>query len=433
MSVSLQSPKVELITIGREILDGRVVDTNAVKMAELLKTQGLIVRHAQRVDDHLEQIIDAFKLAQSRSSIILVTGGLGPTSDDITMEALAKFMGVDCLENSEAYQHLEKFLQARSRPMTPAQKKQACLPQGVKVINNPLGTACGVFVEISASHSCLWAFMPGVPLEMIPMLKNDILPLLPKVDGYKTYSWATQFIAEADLQDQLSSLILSNTKFEISFRTRFPENHIGLHGVVESDAEKKAYEELKLNFSKTLSPHLFSEGENLENLENVVLKLAKQNQFWMSCVESCTGGLISKRITSIPGSSNHFFANWTPYHNEAKVLLGVEREKIQNLGAVSEPIARDLAKAGLEKMREGLPHAQNLICVSTTGIAGPDGGTTEKPVGLCWIAMAKQKDSQSPIELQSHRVQASVGWDRERYQNYFSQKALDLLRRSMKN
>jgi nicotinamide-nucleotide amidase len=424
MTEALQDTIVELITIGREILDGRVLDTNSVKIAELLKTQGLIIRHAQRVDDHKERIINSFKLAASRSHIVLVTGGLGPTSDDITMESLAAFLGVELEENAQALADLEKFLKLRGRSMSPAQRKQALLPKGVEVLPNPHGTAPGVFLVRSKT---LWAFMPGVPLEMIPMMKEQVLPRLPRVDGYTTYGWATQFTAESSLQDRLAPLIDAHPHFEISYRTRFPENHIGLHAVLKNEHERHAYESLKKAISEKLGTDVFSEGTSLLNLEEVVLQQAREKKIWIACVESCTGGGVAQRLTSVPGSSENFFASWTTYHNRAKQLLGVPEKLIETQGAVSEDVSKELARAGLLLMQQSLPEASSLLCVSTTGIAGPGGGTPQKPVGLCYIGLASWKKGSS-IRVQAEKIQAPMGWDRPRYQLYFSQKALNTLR-----
>lgn len=420
---------VELITIGREILDGRVVDTNSIHMAELLKTQGLIVRHAQKVDDDDKRIQEAFRLAESRSHVVLVTGGLGPTSDDMTLASFAKFKGVSLLENSEALADLEAFLKFRERPMTPAQQKQALLPEGVEILKNPLGTACGVF----SKGKTLWALMPGVPFEMIPMLQNRVLPKLPRVEGYTTYNWATQFISEAELQDHLSDLISAHPQFEIGFRTRFPENHIGLHAVLNNPQEIRSYSKLKKAITDRLAIEVFSEGVSLKNLEECVLEKARAAGAWIASVESCTGGLISQRLSSISGSSSSFFGSWTTYHNQAKIQLGVDPALIESHGAVCKEVALDLARSGVKKMREALPNEALLICVSTTGVAGPNGGSDAKPVGLCHLALAISRKSQKGeaeiVEFIHERILASKGWDRTRYQLYFSQKALNAMRK----
>ncbi|MEO5666754.1 MAG: competence/damage-inducible protein A, partial [Bdellovibrionota bacterium] len=284
---------VELVTIGREILDGRVIDTNAVRMAELLKTRGLIVRHAQRVDDDIERIVEAFRLAASRSQIILATGGLGPTSDDLTPEAFAKFLGVPLKENLVALKVVEDGLKIRGRPMTPAQRKQALSPEGVDVVLNPNGTAPGIFLQrTSAVGEQYWALMPGVPREMLEMLTHDILPRLPGVPTYRTHQWATHFVAEAALQDRLQTLIAKlPPNVELSYRTRFPENHIGLHADCPDDASDVRFDEIRDEITGLLGADSFFDGYELKEIEALVLAKAKASGTWLGCVESCTGGL----------------------------------------------------------------------------------------------------------------------------------------------
>ena len=416
---------VELITIGREILDGRVVDTNAVRMAEILKTRGLIVRHAQRVDDDIERIVEAFELASTRSDVILTTGGLGPTSDDLTPEAFAKFLGTPLNENPEALFVVESMLKSRGRPMSPAQRKQALVPEGVDVVKNPNGTAPGLFLKrASARGPQYWALMPGVPKEMIAMLKDDLLPRFPGDEAYRTRQWATHFVAEAALQDRLQNIINALPKsFELSFRTRYPENHIGLHASCQTLEDKNNFDMISKKISDSLGRDAFSTGTDLEELETIVLQKARDNHIWISCMESCTGGLISKKLTSVAGSSENFYAAWTTYHNEAKINLGVDRDLIIKYGAVSESVAISMAEAGLAQMQHGLGKNLQSLCVSTTGVAGPGGGTDLKPVGLCYVALAQNGHKTEVIELR-----ALPGLSREAYQMYFTQNALEMIR-----
>jgi len=411
----------ELVTIGREILDGRVIDTNAVRMAELLKTRGLVVRHAQRVDDDIGRVVDAFRLAASRSHVILVTGGLGPTSDDLTIEAFAKFLGVPLVEDALALEVVEDCLRKRARPMTPAQRKQALVPQGTEVVKNPNGTAPGIFLKrASALGPQLWALMPGVPREMIAMLKDDVLGRLPGLIGYRSYQWATHFVAEASLQERLQPLIEAlPPDFELSFRTRFPENHIGLHADCSDATRHTHFERIRREISTRLSTDCFSEGFELTEIEAVVLAKARATRTWISCVESCTGGLLSKKFTSVAGASENFFAGWTTYHNAAKVGLGVDSDLLRKHGAVSESVARALAESGRAQALKGLGTSSRTLCVSTTGIAGPGGGTEQKPVGLCFIGLAASDRETRVIELR-----APPSLSRDQYQAYFAQRAL---------
>jgi nicotinamide-nucleotide amidase len=420
MSESLQI-NVELITIGREILDGRVIDTNSVRMAEILKTRGLIVRHAQRVDDEIVRIVEAFRLAASRSQIILVTGGLGPTSDDLSIEAFAKFLNAPLAENAAALRVVETALRSRGREMTPAQRKQALTPAGVDVVANPNGTAPGLFLKCSSTvGQQYWALMPGVPREMIAMLRDDILARLPGEEHYRTHQWTTHFVAEATLQDRLQKLISAlPPDFELSFRTRFPENHIGLHANCRTPESAKTFERICSEITALLGPDSFFDGTELRELEDLLLEKARASTTWLGAVESCTGGLLSKKFTSVPGASENFFAAWTTYHNAAKIALGVDASVIERHGAVSEPVARALAENGLKQIERGLGSQSKALCLSTTGVAGPGGGSATKPVGLCFVGLARSGHATEVFE-----VRAPSSLTREQNQVYFAQKAM---------
>jgi nicotinamide-nucleotide amidase len=420
MSETLQI-NVELVTIGREILDGRVIDTNSVRMAEILKTRGLIVRHAQRVDDEIGRIVDAFRLAASRSQIILVTGGLGPTSDDLSIEAFAKFLNVPLSENPAALQVVETALRSRGREMTPAQRKQALTPNGVEVVANPNGTAPGLFLKRpSPLGEQYWALMPGVPREMIAMLKDDVLARLPGERNYRSHQWATHFVAEATLQDRLQKLIATlPADIELSFRTRFPENHVGLHANCRSPESTKTFDRICSEITTLLGQDSFFDGVELREIESLVLERARDSATWLGMVESCTGGLLSKKFTSVPGASENFFAAWTTYHNAAKIALGVDAALIDQHGAVSESVARALAESGLKQIERGLGPKTKALCLSTTGIAGPGGGSAAKPVGLCFVGLARSGHATEVFE-----VRAPASLTREQNQVYFAQKAM---------
>ncbi len=263
---------------------------------------------------------------------------------------------------------------------------------------------------------------------MIPMLRDELLDRLPGVPGYRTHAWATHFVPEADLQDRLKSLIDAlPSGFELSFRTRFPENHIGLHASCWSPELSRTFDETQKKITSALGADAFSEGVELEELSTVVLRNARESEAWISCVESCTGGLIASKLTSVAGASQNFFAGWTTYHNGAKEALGVDPALLAKHGAVSEPVARAMAERGLAVTEAGLgtnpAGSIRSFCLSTTGIAGPSGGSLEKPVGLCFIGLAT-----SGTETLVEEVRAPKGLERQQYQSYFAQKALNLLR-----
>ena len=425
MDTSANSHLVEIITIGREILDGRVIDTNSVFVAEKLLTRGLVPRFGQRVDDHIDRVIEAFQIAANRSQYVLVTGGLGPTSDDLTIEAFAKFLGKELETNAQAYREVENTFKKLDRPFLDAQKKQALMPAGSVVMSNPEGTAPGVHYTTQGPRgSVSWFFMPGVPREMKRMLVEKVLPALPQVEGYMSHAWATQFTSEGELQTRLSSIQKRlGTHLELSYRTRFPENHIGLHGLCANPAARAEFETFKSEISTLLGNDVFCQGE-LQNLEEVVVSLLTRRMTKIGTVESCTGGLVAHRLTNVPGISSNFLGSWIVYDNGAKAALGIPYSLIENNGAVSKEVASLLAESGLLRLKE--LGAREAICVATTGIAGPTGGTPEKPVGLCWVAVA-HSNKRTRVES----IQGRIQLPRSDCKTLFSQKALDMVRRSL--
>lgn len=423
---------VEIITVGREILDGRVIDTNAVEMAEALRPLGLTPRFGQRVDDDFDRMISAFQIAASRSKIILVTGGLGPTSDDLTAEAFARCISRPLVLNTEALTDIETIFKKIGRPVTDAQRKQALLPQDAVILKNPEGTAPGFAYT---QNDILWFFMPGVPREMKRMLREQVLPRLPQDIKVRSRTWATQFTSEGMLQDALSQVQKKlSPAFELTFRTRFPENHIALYAECPNVADEKLFTQLAAEIETILGQGVFasaSEATRLADLEEVVVGLLKEHGFMMATVESCTGGLLAHRLTNVSGSSAAYWGGFMTYDNSAKELaVDVPQELLKNHGAVSREVALAMAKGGLKKMRGALQgRSKNLVCISTTGIAGPTGGSAEKPVGLCFIGIARETDS--GITSHCEEIRARAGFARDQYKTFFAQKALDLVRQTL--
>lgn len=413
---------VEILGIGREILDGRVVDTNSVYLAQKLKSRGLIPRFAQKVDDDAARMIEAFQLASQRSDVVLVTGGMGPTSDDITAEVFCRFLKVEPALHPEALKQVEECFARMNRPFTDVQKKQAALPPQARILRNREGTAPGFAVTHDGTQ---WYFMPGVPREMKSIFELEILAQLPENKNYRYYSWATQFTSEGELQSRLASLIQKlPAHFELSFRTHFPENHIGLYANCATPEDEQLFRSTQRSLNEVLGPDVFSDGQELQNLESVVLQQLQQKKAQIITVESCTGGLIAHRLTEIAGASAVFFGSFVTYDNLAKEDMGVKRENLEKFGAVSEAVAKEMAEAGLGRL-SAHSCSDELYALSTTGIAGPAGGSAEKPVGTCFVGLAR---SRHPTQVLA--VQALPHLDRSRMKTFFAQKALELLRRN---
>lgn len=412
---------VEILTIGREILDGRITDTNSVYLGEELSKRGLVPRFAQRVDDHIPRIVDALRLAASRSNLIFVTGGLGPTSDDLTAEAFAVFKNERPTLNPQALKEIEAYFKRIGREMIATQSKQAMLAPSCFVLHNRVGSAPGFGWKDSQNA---FYFMPGIPAEMKAIFAEEILPTLEVDPGYRSFTWATQFTSEGELQQRLGHLQLPEN-FELSYRTRFPENHIGLHAYCRNEKDEALFKELSEQLEKILGTDVFTQGEKLLSLEEVVIANLKEEGALVATVESCTGGLIAHRLSNVAGSSEVFIESFVSYHNDAKLRLGVSPELLGQHGAVSAEVARAMAEAGLKALESlaAARGAKRLFCVATTGIAGPGGGSAAKPVGLCHIALAERGQATLSEEL---RGRAQL--DRQALKLYFSQKALNLLR-----
>lgn len=421
---------IEIITIGREILDGRVVDTNSAFFGQQLSAIGQIPKYFQRVDDIEVDILDAFKLASTRSSHVIVSGGLGPTSDDITAEVFAKFVGRPWLINEEAQAHVRTVFERMQRPIHDSQWKQAKLAEGALVMPNPHGTAPGFWFD---DFKTKWFFMPGVPREMKPMFLNHVLPKIPQDICFKKQMWMTHFTSEGELQQRLKDIIESLPP-EISFfyRTRFPENHLGLSGSLKNAELLEAFHNAATLVDSRLGNDVYSCDENL-SLEALVVQLALESKVSLSTVESCTGGLVSSRLTDISGASNVLVGAHVAYSNEFKIELAQSvglgeamKLALQEHGAVSKPVAELMAQAGARNASR-VGHKSKVLCVSTTGIAGPGGGSAEKPVGTCWLAL-----SDGDQALATFSLRARLGLERDQLKLLFSQKALDLLRLHLK-
>ena len=428
----MQSPTpVEILTIGREILDGRVTDTNSTYLGYELSKRGLSPRYAQRVDDDPARMLEAFKIAQGRSKIVLVTGGLGPTEDDLTAQVFSEFLGHKAVMHTEAADQIRTYFAKIQRPLTDLQLKQAVLPPSAGILKNSKGTAPGFFIETS-SPQALWFFMPGVPSEMKAMFTSEVLPRISQVKPHLSRTWCTHFTSEGELQGRLKNFILSLKIFpqiELTFRTRFPENHIGLYVLPENKEDEIFFSEKCAELRKILANDYFYEGPEAQELENGIAEELKSQNILLGCVESCTGGLVSHRLTQVSGISSHFWASWVTYDNRVKIDLGVDSETITKHGAVSAECAQEMAEAGLKKLRilAGSQSFSKIICIATTGIAGPTGGSAIKPVGLVYTALASSVDL-TQVESFSGRL----GLDRSSLKLLFSQRALDLVWRFLK-
>ena len=372
----------ELITIGDEILYGQTLDTNAHWMSGALDEVGIKVIRRTTCGDEEQEILDSFRDAEHRADIVLITGGLGPTSDDLTKPCLAKYFDCDIVMNKQALKELEGYMSSRGRELNKLTRLQAALPEKCEMVSNERGTACGIWFNRNGTVFCS---MPGVPHEMKFMMSEKVIPRLREefelpIIYHKIVRLAG--IGESWLAEKIEdweNALPENVK--LAYLPTFGDLKLRLTAT-GTDRQKliDQVEELVSDLLPLIRKYHY--GFDNDALEMVIGKLLQAKNQRVALAESCTGGFVSHRITSVPGSSAYFNASLVPYQNEAKVeALGVQKETLDKYGAVSEETIIEMARNAKERFNADYG-------LATSGIAGPGGGTPEKPVGLVWIACA---------------------------------------------
>jgi len=377
--------KAEIITVGNELLSGATLDTNSAYLAEKLSEFGIVVARCTTVPDAVEPIAEAIEEARRRVPLILTTGGLGPTCDDVTKKALARVLGQPLVLHEEILKKVEERFRRRGEKMPLVNQNQALLPAGAKWFANNYGTAPGILIE--GGEKRLIA-LPGVPREMKGIFEEEVIPYLR--DAFGTTSvivrrkLRTTGLAESALYEKIRRVIPKGEGLHFAFLPSY--YGVDLRLEVSGREKEQAQKLLEEQFSKIrplLGDLLYAEGDaTMEQTVGQLLKAAKKK---LASAESCTGGLVAKRITDVPGSSEYFERGVVTYANEAKhLLLGVPQKLFKTVGAVSPEVAERMAK-GVKRL------AKVDIGIGVTGIAGPGGGSDEKPVGLTFIALADRK------------------------------------------
>ena len=368
---------IEIITTGDELMTGLTADGNFFRAGDVLASMGLEAAYHTTVGDYMERIVEAFQIARGRADAVIVSGGLGPTSDDLTAEAAARFLGTGLELNREALASIEERYRQRGRVMTGINRKQACLPKGCKVLVNEWGTAPGWRSE---SQSTVFYFLPGVPKEFRAMLEAYVLPELEKMGAgrpaVKTRLIKTFGLPESGVAERVAGVEREGVR--LGYRAHFPEVHLRVTASGENhDAAAALLDEFTNEVTARLAGYVFS--VNGETMEEVLGGLLRERNLSLATAESCTGGLIAHRITNVPGSSSCFFEGVISYSNEAKErILGVPHELLVEHGAVSGPVVEAMAR-GVRNL------SGSDIGVAVSGIAGPTGGSPEKPVGTVFI------------------------------------------------
>ncbi len=406
-----------IITIGDELLIGQVVNTNAAFIAEQLNDAGISVAEIVTVADDEEEIVRSLREHADRHDVTIVTGGLGPTHDDVTRRAVCRFLGVDLVRSPEAEKNVRAFLDARGRPWTAAAENQTLIPGGAEVLANAHGTAPG---ELFRRGGRSLIVMPGVPYEMETMVRDAVLPYLrARSSGSILHrTLRTTGIAESALAEHLEPIdrLLEGASLAFLPSPSGVRLRITVKGS-DRPACERTIRIIEERMREKIAKYIY--GVDDEELEEVVGSLLAQRGWTIAVAESCTGGHLANKITHVPGSSRYFERGVVAYSNRSKIdLLRVPPEMIEHHGAVSREVA--------EAMAHGLREAASTdVALSTTGIAGPSGGSAEKPVGLVWIGYA------GPRETLALKFQFGDG--RLRIKERAAQAALELLRRKLLN
>lgn len=406
----------EVLTIGDELLRGEIVDSNKSHLSQRLLDLEVETRFHSTVADDPADMTDAFRRAASRADIVLVSGGLGPTRDDLTIEVLAKTFGRELVLDQGSLEAIQAFFRRFGREMAEINASQAYFPEGAEILANPVGTAPGTMLE---AEGTLFFCMPGVPSELVKMMDEQVLPRIATRREIKSYSRArllrTFGIGESNLDELLREVSLG-PGVELGFRTAYPDNYVRPVARAASAEEAEGHlAEACVALREKLGPLCYGEGD--ETLEAVTGELLRERGAKIAVAESCTGGLLGARFTAVPGSSAYFLGGVMAYANEVKEkLLGVPATMLAEHGAVSEPVACAMAEGVRRQLGAD-------IAVSTTGISGPDGGSEEKPVGLVFIGFASESGSQA------RRILFPLG--RERHRQITTQVAIDWIRRHL--
>lgn len=406
--------KAEIITIGTEIVLGQIVDTNTTYIAQNLSEKGIQVLFQTSVGDHKELLKSALKIARDRVSLIITTGGLGPTANDITRETVSEFFDIPLVQDKDAFVRIQKYFGGQHRNIPDAQKKQTLIPEGAHVIHNDNGTAAGFVLNRGNTEIvCL----PGVPREMQSMLNKylEIYTRKHNLEGRCTLlrDLHTFGISEPDVDSQMKAYI--EREEQIKAMTLVHDGIVTINiiaSATDRENAKNILDEAEQNIRKKLGHAVFGVGD--ETLEYSVAALLKKYHKTLAVAESCTGGLVSDKLTNIPGISEYFMEGVVAYSNKAKVeILGVSEDLIGKHGAVSPQVAMAMAE-GIKKR----PSAD--IGVGITGIAGPTGATKEKPVGLVYIAVTVDNN----VEVKECRFKGS----RIDIKNFSANTALNMVR-----
>ncbi len=416
---------IELINTGSELMLGRVLNTHQQWICRRLADLGYVVTRQITVPDSSHEIQQAVREALARADLVITTGGLGPTSDDLTRDLISELLGRKLIEDPLALANVKRFFALRKRPMPARTRVQALVPEGAIVLHNRNGTAPGLALEVKPNAfrqggKVSWLVMlPGPPRELQSMFLDQVVPQIrewfPLESPFICHTLRTTGLGESLVEEKIGDPLrtLADAGLEIGYCARTGEVDVRLSA--RGTGAEKIVAEAEHIVRRLIGDHIFGAGD--DQLEAVVVRLLSERKETLALAESCTGGYLANRITNVPGASAVLLAGLVTYSNEAKqTFLGVRADSLAAHGAVSEPVAREMAEGG--RRRTGADYA-----LAITGIAGPGGGAPDKPVGTVFIALAGQGHTfvLNPINQ----------FDRQTFKYVTSQQALELLRRTL--
>jgi nicotinamide-nucleotide amidase len=415
--------KIDVINTGAELMLGRILNTHQQWICRQLTDNGYLVQRQIAIDDSSEAIREAVSDALKRADLIIVTGGLGPTSDDRTRDIIAEMLGRRLQEDKSVLAEILRFFEQRRREPPETVKVQALIPEGATVLANANGTAPGLVLKgaplEAGTNARMIVMLPGPPRELRPMFLNQALPLIrtsfPPAEPFVCRTLKTTGMGESFLEQKIAGPVahLLTSGLELGYCARTGE--VDLRFVAQGVKAEAIVAEAEKIARAVLGDIIF--GSDDDQLENVIIRLLTDRRQTLSLAESCTGGYIANRLTNVAGASAVLLAGLVTYSNEAKQsFLGVTSEALIEHGAVSNPVARQMAEGA--RQRTGADYA-----LSITGIAGPSGGTDTKPVGTVFIGLASSKGT----EVRHHRN----SYDRETFKYVSSQQTLEMLRRAI--
>lgn len=413
----------EIITIGDEILIGQIIDTNSAWIAQQLTLAGIRIKQVTSVSDDREHILKALAEAEKRADVVLITGGLGPTKDDITKVTLCEYFGRGLTFNEEVYKDVEALFKKYGKEVSPVNRKQAELPEKCTALRNEVGTAPGMWFERDGR---VFISMPGVPYEMKNIMEKQVLPRLKQkfdLPVLMHITILTQGIGESALAAMIeeweNGLASGNMKLAYLPSPGIVRLRLSTSGNDREDLKRKMKEKIA-KLEELISSYIFGYeeyGSEPETIEQVIGRLLREKKRTVSTAESCTGGYISHLITKVPGSSEYYLGSVIAYAYEVKEnMLNVPKEMLEKYGAVSAQVVEQMAAGVRQKLNTD-------YSIAASGIAGPGGGTDDKPVGTVWIAVA------TPEKVISKRLQ--FGDNRERNIERTAITALNMLRQEM--